>query len=154
MTEAVDGNDFLTKMRNARIGGSPPPKSNSSPVAASSPGFKVSAMAFDWGDDEAASKDSEEIPDTLLDASLNDFRVPFDVVLLDADMPNMGGPEAARIIRADGYRGPMIGLTSMTLRKDVQSFIEQGANDVLPKPLNLDSLKRVLSEFYEEDMQD
>ena len=67
--------------------------------------------------------------------------VPFDLVLMDYQMPNMNGPEAARIMRASGYAGFIIGVTGNALPADIALFLEQGANHVLIKPLRLPRLE-------------
>jgi len=65
---------------------------------------------------------------------------PFDLVLMDYQMPVMDGPSAARVIREEGYAGPIIGVTGNTLPIHIATFMKNGADDVLAKPLRFDML--------------
>jgi CheY-like chemotaxis protein len=69
---------------------------------------------------------------------------PFDVILMDFVMPNMDGPDATRIIRSTGFTGIVLGVTGNALDFDIDTFKNHGANDVLPKPLDLNKMERVL----------
>jgi len=66
---------------------------------------------------------------------------PYDVVLLDCEMPVMKGPEAAREMRKIGFNSFIAGVTGNVLPEDVQFFKESGADCVLGKPLNLSDLE-------------
>ena len=69
----------------------------------------------------------------------------FDVVLMDDNMPNMSGPEAAKRLRELGYKGLIIAITGNVMDSDVASFKAHGADEVLPKPLDMKALQRILS---------
>lgn len=71
-----------------------------------------------------------------------------DCILMDNQMPNCTGPEAARKIRELGFNGLIVGISGNVLPEDVHDFIEAGANAVLPKPLNLTELEEVWSDFH------
>ena len=61
---------------------------------------------------------------------------PFDIILLDNQMPTMMGHEAARIIREElRYKGLILGVTGNSSEDDVSHFIKQGADQVVIKPL-------------------
>jgi len=70
----------------------------------------------------------------------------YDVVLLDYEMPEMNGPEAAKRIRALGSDVFIVGITGNLLPEDVRYFRLCGANAVLPKPLKIDDLEVLLVE--------
>ena len=61
-----------------------------------------------------------------------------DIVLLDVIMPNMGGLEAAKIIRSKYEEDlvPILFLTSLTDTESLVDCIEAGGNDFIPKPYN------------------
>ncbi len=63
----------------------------------------------------------------------------FDAVLLDVQMPEMDGYEAARQLRAlfpDAQRLPLIGLTASALPEDRVLALAAGMNDTLAKPFD------------------
>lgn len=73
---------------------------------------------------------------------------PFDLVLMDIQMPVMDGLDSMRAIRAsvDVDTQPFISaLTANTMHGDRDRCFEAGADDYLTKPLNVDELKRVLA---------
>ncbi|MDU0369218.1 ATP-binding protein [Hymenobacter endophyticus] len=64
---------------------------------------------------------------------------PFDAVLLDIQMPEMDGYEAARQLRSlfpDATALPLIGLTASALPEDRILALEAGMNDTLAKPFD------------------
>ena len=65
---------------------------------------------------------------------------PYDVILMDYQMPNLDGPGAARELRSNGYVGLIIGITGMTVPEDMDFFRSAGADCVLPKPVNVEDL--------------
>merc|ERR1711939_484164 len=72
-----------------------------------------------------------------------DAKAPFDVILMDYEMPVMNGPTATRILRSLGYTNPIIGITGNVLPEDVSFFKSNGANEVLAKPLKVHELEAV-----------
>ena len=74
---------------------------------------------------------------------------PFDVVLMDVQMPVLDGIEAARRIREGEVPGvpmdlPIIALTAHALKGDRERFLACGMDDYLSKPIDLDELTKVL----------
>ena len=65
-----------------------------------------------------------------------------DLVLMDIMMPEMDGYEAMRRLRAnEEFQDlPIIALTAKAMKDDKDKCIEAGANDYLPKPIEIDKL--------------
>ena len=61
----------------------------------------------------------------------------FDLVLMDIKMPRMGGLEAVRLIRADPRIAdtPVIALTANADPADARTYMEQGMDGVVEKPI-------------------
>lgn len=57
-----------------------------------------------------------------------------DLVILDVNLPDMDGREACKIIRRNGYKGPVIMLTAQTSEADTILGLDSGANDYVTKP--------------------
>ncbi len=58
----------------------------------------------------------------------------YDLVLLDVDMPDMDGREACKIMRRNGYSGPIIMLTGEDSESATILGLDAGANDYVTKP--------------------
>ena len=69
---------------------------------------------------------------------------PFDLVLMDKEMPVMDGHEATAQLRRNGVRSPIVGVTANVLESDRDRFVEKGLSDFLHKPVSRDDLVRVL----------
>ncbi len=68
---------------------------------------------------------------------------PYDLILMDMQMPVMDGPSAARAIRSgDGLNAdtPIIAVSANVLPMHVQLCLQAGMDDHIPKPIGLHSL--------------
>jgi signal transduction histidine kinase/CheY-like chemotaxis protein len=59
----------------------------------------------------------------------------FDMVILDMQMPVMDGYVAAGMMRAMGYRGPILALTANVMADDRRRCLDAGCDDFLGKPV-------------------
>ena len=75
---------------------------------------------------------------------------PFDVVLMDAQMPEMDGLDATAAIRERERDGsthtPIVALTARAMKGDRERFLEAGMDAYLAKPLDTAKLTEVLAE--------
>jgi two-component system response regulator CpxR len=72
---------------------------------------------------------------------------PFDIIILDVQMPQMDGFEVLRALRAQGYTGGLIMLTGEGDVEDAVRASQLGADDYLPKPVRIAALDRVLAKI-------
>lgn len=72
----------------------------------------------------------------------------FDLILMDISMPIMDGRTAARNIRQQegaSSESCIIALTANAMKKEQESFISDGMNGVLTKPLTKDALRKIMN---------
>jgi CheY-like chemotaxis protein len=69
-----------------------------------------------------------------------------ELVLMDVMMPEMDGLEATRAIRrqAKWAKLPIIALTAKAMKDDQERCLQAGANEYVPKPLDVDMLLSLL----------
>ena len=74
-----------------------------------------------------------------------------DLILTDLNMPVMDGPALARAVREFeldiGGRTPIIAITAAAVRAELQRCRDAGMDDVLTKPIALESLRGILSRW-------
>ncbi len=57
-----------------------------------------------------------------------------DLVLMDVGLPDMDGREACKLLRKNGFKGPVVMLTAQDSDADTILGLEAGANDYVTKP--------------------
>ncbi|MBF0500360.1 MAG: response regulator [Candidatus Riflebacteria bacterium] len=74
---------------------------------------------------------------------------PFDLVLMDIQMPEMDGYEATRLIRKDcGFTNlPILAMTANAFSEDRSRALEAGMNGHISKPIAPDALKKNLQKY-------
>jgi PAS domain S-box-containing protein len=78
--------------------------------------------------------------------------LPYDLVLMDVQMPGMDGLEATRHIRDPhsailNHRIPIIAMTAHAMQSDRERCLEAGMNDYVPKPVEVSALVAALKKW-------
>ena len=89
-------------------------------------------------------KEAVTVYKSLLENEVNPM---VQVILMDNNMPLMSGGEATAILRADGYKGLIIGVTGDALQSDLDDFIRCGLDAVLTKPIDPVLFNKVLCDL-------
>jgi len=74
---------------------------------------------------------------------------PYDIILMDMQMPKMNGCQAARWLRDHQWEGPIIAVSIHSTDREHEEFKKAGFNDFLSKPVNESDLKQVLNPFLD-----
>ena len=77
---------------------------------------------------------------------------PYELILMDIQMPVLDGCEATRRLRRDGWQGPIVALTAHVLSTDRQRCLEAGCDDYLPKPMTTESLFDAVQRYLGQDI--
>ncbi len=81
----------------------------------------------------------------------------YDVILMDCQMPEMDGYEATDLIRkwereTTQKRTPIIALTANATKEDVQKCLDAGMDAYCSKPINPQTVIRMIEEWYEKSL--
>jgi osomolarity two-component system sensor histidine kinase TcsA len=68
----------------------------------------------------------------------------YSLILMDISMPVMDGVTATKQIRALGYNVPIIAMTANALKGDEETYLAEGMNDYVAKPVEKRLLTRAL----------
>ena len=81
--------------------------------------------------------------------ALNNF--PYDLILMDCQMPELDGYEATRLIRANRSASysqiPIVALTANAINGDKEKCLEAGMDDYLAKPVQIAQLRKILEKW-------
>ncbi|KUJ56808.1 hypothetical protein AR686_09660 [Chryseobacterium aquaticum subsp. greenlandense] len=70
---------------------------------------------------------------------------PFDIILMDIQMPEMDGIEATKVLREElEIRTPIIALTANAFKTEIDNCINAGMNDYITKPFIEENLLKII----------
>lgn len=75
-------------------------------------------------------------------------QLPYDLIVMDCDMPVMDGLEATRAIRAleaEGKHVPIVAMTASALQGDLERCLDAGMDDFMSKPVRMGHLSKIVA---------
>ena len=82
--------------------------------------------------------------------------LPYDLVLMDVQMPELDGLAATKLIRSrpdEQANIPIIALTANAMVGDREAYLEAGMDDYLSKPIDQQRLREVIARFSDHPQQ-
>lgn len=70
---------------------------------------------------------------------------PYDMILMDMQMPKRNGLDATRWLREHGWEGPIVAVSVFTSIEDRDEFLDAGCNDYISKPVTEGKLRAVFA---------
>lgn len=96
---------------------------------------------------EVTVAENGQVAIELADAA-RDAGQPFEMILMDVQMPVLDGFAATRTLRATGFDNPIIALTARAVSTDRDKCLAAGCDDFIPKTIPRKDLIRRLAVHY------
>lgn len=104
----------------------------------------LSIMLSRDGADVTTARDGRESIDACTEAE-----APFDLIVMDAQMPVMDGTEAFHELRRLGVTSPIVVLTADALSEARRSYLDVGFDDFATKPISKAELRELAAKWVE-----
>lgn len=89
-----------------------------------------------------------------IEAVINMSTNTFDLILMDMHLPRLDGLQATQNIRKFNRRTPIVSMTARVDEDDIRRYFEGGIDDVLPKPFDKQSVRKIIETFYKLSLND
>jgi CheY-like chemotaxis protein len=103
----------------------------------------LSLMLRKAGSEVTIAENGQVALDLTRDATYADQ--PFELIVMDVQMPVLDGVAATRELRASGFTNPIIALSARALSTDRDRCLAAGCDDFLSKPIARADLVRLLA---------
>jgi len=113
----------------------------------------ISLLLKNAGAEVTLAEDGQEAFECVLaewsggEGSTDQSAEPFDLILMDIQMPVMDGHEATRRLRNSGWKGPIIALSAHAMEHEIRRILEAGCNDYMGKPIKRDELLGLVKQY-------
>lgn len=108
----------------------------------------ISRVLTKAGAEVAVAEHGKTAVELALAASAEEH--PYDVILMDMQMPVMDGCAATEMLRREGYTGPVIALTAHAMEGDRRKCAQAGCDDYATKPVDREALIRQVARWARE----
>lgn len=75
---------------------------------------------------------------------------PYDLILMDMQMPQMNGYKAVEHLRQQGWKGPIVAVTAFAGDNDHEKILKAGCDACVSKPLNEAKLRDIFARHLDE----
>jgi CheY-like chemotaxis protein len=69
------------------------------------------------------------------------------MILMDMQMPELNGFDAAKILHDNGFKKPIIAMTSSLTKEDEMKCMDAGCDDFVSKPIGRNQLEKILRKY-------
>ncbi len=111
----------------------------------------ICAILKKAGADVHLAADGQEAVEKL--QQLLQQQTPPHVILMDMQMPHLDGYQAVRLLRQQGFQGPIVALTANAMQGDREKCLQAGCSDYLTKPIRREQLLRTVARWAREAQQ-
>jgi len=95
-----------------------------------------------------------DVVENGVQAIVKAFEKPFDLILMDMQMPVMDGYQATMKLREKGLTIPIVALTANTMKEHIQKSLDAGCNEYLGKPFKKSELLSLVERYVDADELD
>ncbi|KZM19509.1 Histidine kinase [Ascochyta rabiei] len=99
---------------------------------------------------DVAVDGKEAVAKTIQSADEKHASVPYDLILMDVNMPVQDGVSATQELRDKGFRMPIVAMTANALKGQAESYIAKGMTGYIAKPVDRMLLVKLLLSCFKE----
>ena len=103
---------------------------------------------------DVAIDGKEAVAKTIQSADERHASVPYDLILMDVNMPVQDGVSATQELRDKGFQMPIVAMTANALKGQAEAYIAKGMSGYIAKPVDRKLLVKLLLSCFKEQSND